>query len=87
MTDTEKNDKFNRADTLDGDVGTGDSKFTCCVKPYTPFLDEKAKECIHNFKYRGGDVGFFYGLFWSPLAYYVTDRLPDWVNANAVSRN
>ena len=87
MTDTEKNDKFNRADALEDEVGTGESKFTCCVKPYTPYLDEAASENVRNFKYRGADQGFFYDLFWSPFAKYLTDRLPDWVNANAVSES
>lgn len=95
MTDLEggskNHDKFNRADDLiDDDENSFASwesklKHTCCIKPYTPYLDEEAKESVRNFKYRGGDIGFFYKIFWSPVSAWIVERIPEWFNPNILT--
>ena len=59
--------------------------YAFCVRPYIPYLDNEAKESVRNFKYRGGDRGFFYGIFWSPLATAIVERLPNWCNPNTLT--
>jgi len=45
----------------------------------TPYIKEAHLQNLRDYKYKGGDAGYFYIYFMSPLAQAIVNRLPRWL--------
>ena len=73
---------------LEGNIGSNNDKFSRFEpkqKWIMPKIDQQGLENIKNYKYVGGDSGYFYRHFWGPTADWIVIRLPEWFNPNTVS--
>ena len=55
------------------------------VLKLTPYIDEVGLKNIHEFKYAGGDTGYGYIYFWSPLAIWCVNRTPEFLAPNLIT--
>ena len=49
------------------------------------YINEESGENLRNFKYCAGDTGFSYDRFYSPLAKWLVDHIPETIAPNVVS--
>jgi hypothetical protein len=48
-----------------------------CLKCFTPYISEEGAAAMKQYRYKGGDLGITYRLFYNPLALTLVEYLPE----------
>ena len=52
---------------------------------FKPYIKEKEKENVINYKYKGGDTSIFYVYCMAPLCDWLTPKFPEWLAPNVIT--